>query len=1033
MKSTLGAARICIWMSYHRLLFWFIFAAMWLALACLSRGANLLQILSARAPSATVPAGGNAGSDLPIISADGRYVVFASTAANLVTNPNAGPVSARAPRALQVFVRDRLAGATTLVSANTAGLPAGADCFPDAISTNGQYVLFESTAGDLVNGNSNNLPNIFLRDIINQQTVLISANTNGFSGNGASRNAVMTPDAHFIAFSSAANNLVAADTNGIPDVFIRDRVGGTTTLVSGGVLAAGPFSQVNGSDSPDITPDGRYVSFYTAFTNSTTDAISAGQVFVCDTSTGTTYWASTNAQSLFQSVYGTTNAVACNQHLSTNGQYIVFEACTNPPLAVTAAYGRGLVLRYNTQTGTTDLVATNATVPGLLFPDINTLDITPDGRFIAYVAATNLGSPPANVINLWDGQSATTSLISQNRNGGVSAGDTALWPRLDATGRYVAFIAAAANLVTNNVSGYNCYLRDTQAGTTTLVNVDANNLGTGVDSLTPPALCSDGHLIAFVAGDGNLVPNDDNNATDIFVRDINAGTTELESVHSPAQADDSTGFVSGFSSFSPNYNGLYAAFTSEGALVPADTNGLRDVYLRDVVNGTNILISVNTNGVAGSEISSEPSVDATGRYVVFSSAATDLVAGDTNKSRDVFLRDTVAGKTSLVSRNMAGTGEGNSDSYTPLISADARYVLFYSTANNLASGSFSAGSINLFLRDLKLGTNYALTFSGATVGTWSANADRVAYEDVPALKVYVWDCLSAKRVFTNSISALGLASLSPDGADVAWIDSSLHVANIASNATVGLISGPFPGRAGLQFSADDRYFAYAAISSGSSQVYFEDLTAGTNMLVSHAYNSSSAANGTSDSPVISPDGRYIVYRTFATNIVPPDANEVDDLMVYDRSNAISTLITSSAYGSRTGNNRSTQPLVSADGKNILFTSWASDLLTNDFNPGSDVFLLSLPGSSVPGAANSGMAGTLVAGLQLFPLIGSNSVPTLSWPAQYGASYQIQYKNDLGDPVWHNVSGDAGVVGSLGEAIDLNPSVSNRFYRVILGN
>jgi Tol biopolymer transport system component len=304
--------------------------------------------------------------------------------------------------------------------------------------------------------------------------------------------------------------------------------------------------------------------------------------------------------------------------------------------------------------------------------------------------------------------------------------------------------------------------------------------------------------------------------------------------------------------------------------------------------------------------------------------------------------------------------------------------------------------------------------------------------DISAPKLYVWDGPSAKRVFTNTVTSPGTVSLSPDGKWVAWVDGSLHIANIAAN-TVSTVSGTFAGRVGAQFSADDHYLTFAGNISGSFQVYVRDLTAGTNGLISHAYNSSSAASGTSDTPIISPDGRYIAYRTFATNTVPIDANEVGDLMLYDRSNAVSLLITASSYGNRTANNRSTPPVFSADGKNVSFATWANDLLANDFNPGSDVYLLSLPGSSVPGVTNSGAAGTPVAGLQIFPLTGPSATPTFTWPAQYGASYQVQYKNDLGDPLWHNLTGNAGVAGNLGEAFDLNPSVSNRFYHVILGN
>ncbi len=145
------------------------------------------------------------------------------------------------------------------------GSPGNGDSFSTAVSTNGQFVLFESAASDLVNGD-NNQTDVFLRDLLSQNTVLISANTNGFAGNGFSHNAVMTPDAHFIAFSSAASDLVAADTNGIP-TYLSVIVLRLPALVSIGALGRIVIITQLSLRSPDITPDGRFVSFYSSATN----------------------------------------------------------------------------------------------------------------------------------------------------------------------------------------------------------------------------------------------------------------------------------------------------------------------------------------------------------------------------------------------------------------------------------------------------------------------------------------------------------------------------------------------------------------------------------------------------------------------------------------------------------------------------------------------------------------------------------------------------------------------------------------------
>ena len=141
-------------------------------------------------------------------------------------------------RRLNVFLRDRASNTTTLVSVNLTGTGGGnGDSLPFGISTNGQFALFESAASDLVANDTNNAQDIFVRDLVNGTTTLVSVNTSGSSGNGESRDPVMTPDGRYVAFASAANDLVAGDNNGIPDIFVRDLQSNTTTLVSVGATS----------------------------------------------------------------------------------------------------------------------------------------------------------------------------------------------------------------------------------------------------------------------------------------------------------------------------------------------------------------------------------------------------------------------------------------------------------------------------------------------------------------------------------------------------------------------------------------------------------------------------------------------------------------------------------------------------------------------------------------------------------------------------------------------------------------------------
>jgi Tol biopolymer transport system component len=288
--------------------------------------AQTLQLVSAPDSSQIAIAGGGGDSGAPVISPDGHYVLFASAAGNLVLSTNNTAFQPRFPTTLNVFLRDRTNGTTTLVSVNLTGTSGGnGDSLPVDLSTNGHYAVFESSASDLVLGDTNGVTDIFVRDLAQGTTILVSVSTNGSMGNGASRSAAMTPDGRYVAFVSAANNLVAADTNGIADVFVRDLQAGVTTLAS---VGAALVSTSSGSESPDITPDGRYVAFSSTATNLVAGVPNAQDIYVRDLVGGTTIWASTGAGAAALSVLNATRVVCCNHAISADGKFVAYEAST---------------------------------------------------------------------------------------------------------------------------------------------------------------------------------------------------------------------------------------------------------------------------------------------------------------------------------------------------------------------------------------------------------------------------------------------------------------------------------------------------------------------------------------------------------------------------------------------------------------------------------------------------------------------------------------------------------------------------------
>jgi hypothetical protein len=970
-----------------------------------------LQLLSQTDSSFAPPFGGGGDSTQPIISQDGRFVLFTSTANNLALTTNNTPFRAPLAACWNVYLRDRTSNTTALVSVNLTGIGgAGRDALPAGISTNGQFALFESAADNLIASDTNNASDVFVRDLVNGTTILVSVNTNGVGGTGDSYSSVITPDGRYVAFTSGASDLVAGDTNGIPDVFVRDLQSGTTRRVSVGAKSTGSTVLPSISDAPAITPDGRYVAFYSSATNLVTGVKVAGEVYVRDLVGGNTVWASTAARSLFQSVAGTTNATSCNPIISGDGNFVAFETYSTS--------ARGILLRYSQQTGLTDLIHTN---PVVTASTANLLDMTPDGRFISF-AANATGTSTA--IYLWDAQAGTNLLVSANTNNMLSAVASCSSPVVSSNGQFVAFLSSASDLTTNtSAAGYHLYLRDVSAGMTCLLDADTNGAGSGLDSTTVPVASEDGQFIAFESIQGNLVTNDCNHDFDVFLRSVSTGTTELISARHPLLASVTANGFSTFSAQPVSQDGHYLAFASEGDnLVAGDTNQSRDVFVRDLFTGTNILVSSGSGGAGGTGISFDPVISGNGGYVAFTSAATNFITGDTNNSLDVFVRDLQTQTIYLVSANTAGTGEGNKDSYSPTISSDGRYVLFVSKASNLAAGSFS-GTENLFLRDRQAGTTYALTTAGLSGASMVRDGRFIAFNDTAGAssgKIYLWNTSLASKVATNStlFGILNMA-ISPDGNRIAYFagsgTTSLSVWDRAANQ-VSVITSGFTGiHTGLKFSADARFLTYASSASanGTTQVRLYDLLAQTNILVSHDASSTNAANGSSDSPDVSADGRFVVYRSAASNLVAGDTNGVPDVFLFDAATGTNIILSPGGFGAVAANNRSLAPVFSGDGRTLVFRSWGSDLTTGDYNQSGDLFAFAFLYAAI--TATNGVS------------------PTISWPVSSGQTYSVEYKDDLNDANWHPVSGSVTIIGNQGYLTDTPLTSEHRFYRVVSGN
>ncbi len=268
-------------------------------------------------------------------------------------------------------------------------------------------------------------------------------------------------------------------------------------------------------------------------------------------------------------------------------------------------------------------------------------------------------------------------------------------------GRYVCIVSTAGNLVAGDTAGHtDVFVRDRRRGITERVSVNSNGQQGNADS-AGGWISAHGSLVAFSSWASNLVASDTNSHSDVFVRDRVLANTELVSVSSTGNQGNGDSFAS---QITPDGRFVVFMSTSDN-LDPGDTNQSFDVFVRDRQGGQTECVSVSSGGVRGNGQSTGGSISDDGRYVVFTSDASNLVPGDTNSDSDVFVRDRQAGTTERVSVATDGSQGVPAKFYDVegRISSDGRFVAFISSAGNLVSGD-NNGLSDVFVRDLQLRT-----------------------------------------------------------------------------------------------------------------------------------------------------------------------------------------------------------------------------------------------------------------------------------------------------------------------------------------
>ncbi|MBI4319214.1 MAG: PD40 domain-containing protein [Chloroflexi bacterium] len=425
-----------------------------------AQGGGAISIVSVASGGTQVL--GNSGLEGLSISADGRYVAFESSANTLV----AGDTNALA----DIFVHDRQTLQTTRVSASSTGAQANGSSSKPVISATGRYIAFWSSATNLVAGDSNGVEDVFVHDQATGMTARISVSSDGTQGNGTPGGCApaLSADGRFVAYSSYASNLVENDTNGQADVFVYDQVVEDVRRVS--VHSNGAQGSWLGSSyCPAISSDGRYVAFISGADNLIgtdtngdgwcdvgCDRNNALDVFVHDTATRQTTRVSIATGG------AEANLGSVKPSISADGRYVAFQSLASN-LVQGDTNNRGDIFVHDRQTSQTTRVSVAS--DGVQANDTSSWpSINGDGRFVAFSSrATNLVSDDAGgwedafIHDRWTGQTARITESST----GANANQHSYQPAFDSTGRYVAFVSAARNLIGNYAgNGYNVYLYD---------------------------------------------------------------------------------------------------------------------------------------------------------------------------------------------------------------------------------------------------------------------------------------------------------------------------------------------------------------------------------------------------------------------------------------------------------------------------------------------------------------------------------------------------------------------------------------------
>jgi Tol biopolymer transport system component len=719
----------------------------------------------------------------------------------------------------------------------------------------------------------------------------VSRSVNGRWGSGRSFQPSISADGRWVAFVSAATNLVAGDTEGYLDVFLVDRVGRTVERVSQTRSGAGGLGD---SEGPSVSADGRFVAFVSSAANLVPgDGNEVRDVFLWDRSSRQVELVSVRADGRSSG-----NGVSEVPMINRDGTLVVFASDATDLVSGDRNQVRDVFVRDRSRRSTERVSVASDGAEAFDWSDAPT--ISADGSTVAFhSAAPNLVSGDVNL--KWDvfvrdrSRGRTEALVRD-----VVGDDDSLYPLVSETGRWVAFSSAATNYAGGPTGGKLVLLLADRQGNRI---VRAGGLAPGVlpqsDALAF-GISADGRFVSVTTDEPGLAPGGELGFYRTFLFD------RLRGIHEWVALSDA-GLVAEDSSFygPVSADGRYLAFVSNASgLVPGDGNAVGDVFVRDrgdAIADLSVRVA-GTNRWSGDGILNPLRPQRVGRVVeIGGTAEYEVVLANAGEARPFVMKVSAvsAGWTLQVRAAPQGNGQG------PDITAAL-------LGNGWTSPSLAAGEQQVI--------RVRVTQGGA-VGESQGTARfevRSASEE---------SALDAVNLVTTTVLPPPGWTLVSRGADGALAERSAEAASLSRDARR------------VVFSSDSDQLDARSDLNFQSDVFLVDRAAGT---VSRLSDASPSAQGNGDSryPSLSADGTRVVFQSKADNLVASDSNEVEDIFLKDLASGALSRVSVSAAGGQ-ANRGSEGAFLSGGGRHVVFTSFASNLVEGDTNRCQDVFLRDL--------------------------------------------------------------------------------------------